>query len=98
MDGNNQEQEAQNQEIVVKPPTAKRLRQDDDDEPKREHGPKIRIRQLKTNQTRRPITKKTPTGKLNLFLTKYYTLFFLVTRYYTLFFLDNEVLYTVLSR
>ena len=66
MDGNNQEQEAQNQEIVVKPPTAKRLRQDD--EPKREHGPKIRIRKLKTTQTRRPITKKTPTGNLHLFL------------------------------
>ena len=70
MDGNNQEQEAQeagapNQEIVVKPPTAKRLRQDD--EPKWEHGPKIRIRKLKTTQTRRPITKKTPTGNLNLF-------------------------------
>ena len=67
MDGNNQEQEAQNQEIVVKPPTAKRLRQDD--EPKREHGPKKRIRKLKTTQTRRPITKKTPTGNLNLFLS-----------------------------
>ena len=65
MDGNNQKQEAPNQEIVVKPPTAKRLRQDD--EAKREHGPKKRIRKHKTTQTRRPITKKTPTGNLNLF-------------------------------
>ena len=71
MDGNNQEQEAQNQEIDVNPPTAKRLRLDE--EPKREqgpreHGPKIRIRNNLTNQTRRPITKKTPTGNLHLFL------------------------------
>ena len=61
MDGKNQEQEPQNQEIDVNPPTAKRLRQDD--EPKREHGPKKRIRSHKTTQTRRPITKTTPTGK-----------------------------------
>ena len=68
MDGNNQEQEAQNQEIDVNPPTAKRLRLEE--EPKRQHGPKRRIRNNLTNQTRRPITKKTPTGNLNLFLTK----------------------------
>ena len=67
MDGNNQEQEAQNQEIDVNPPTAKRLRLDE--EPKREHGPKIRIRNNLTNQTRRPITKKTSTGNLHLFLS-----------------------------
>ena len=67
MDGKNQEQEPQNQEIDVNPPTAKRLRQDD--EPK-QHGPKKRIRSYKTTQTRRPITKKTPTGNLNLFKLK----------------------------
>ena len=67
MDGNNQEQEAQNQEIDVNPPTAKRLRHDD--EPKREHGPKKRIRNHKTTQTRRPITKTTPTGKCKSFLS-----------------------------
>ena len=65
MDGKNQEQEAQNQEIDVNPPTAKRLRRD---QGPREHGPKIRIRNNLTNQTRRPITKKTPTGNLHLFL------------------------------
>ena len=65
MDGKNQEQEAQNQEIDVNPPTAKRLRRE---EGPREHGPKIRIRNNLTNQTRRPITKKTPTGNLHLFL------------------------------
>ena len=65
MDGNNQEQEAQNQEIDVNPPTAKRLRRE---QGPREHGPKIRIRNNLTNQTRRPITKKTPTGNLHLFL------------------------------
>ena len=66
MDGNNQEQEAQNQEIDVNPPTAKRLRRE---QGPREHGPKIRIRNNLTNQTRRPITKKTPTGNLHLFLS-----------------------------
>ena len=66
MDGNNQEQEAQNQEINVNPPTAKRLRRE---QGPREHGPKIRIRNNLTNQTRRPITKKTPTGNLHLFLS-----------------------------
>ena len=65
MDGNNQEQEAQNQEIDVNPPTAKRLRRE---QGPREHGPKIRIRNNLTNQTRRPITKKTPNGNLHLFL------------------------------
>ena len=65
MDGKNQEQEAQNQEIDVNPPTAKRLRRE---QGPREHGPKIRIRNNLTNQTRRPITKKTPTGNLHLFL------------------------------
>ena len=46
-----------------------RKRQRQDDEPK-QHGPKKRIRTYKTTQTRRPITKKTPTGNLNLFKLK----------------------------
>ena len=64
MDGKNQEQEPQNQDLT--PPEPKRLRQDD--EPK-QHGPKKRIRTYKTTQTRRPITKTTPTGKLKTFLS-----------------------------
>ena len=54
MDGKNQEQE----QLTL--PEAKRHRQDD--EPK-QHGPKRRIRTSNTTQTRRRITKKTPTGK-----------------------------------
>ena len=63
MDGKNknQEQEPQNQDLTTEP---KRLRQDDG--PK-QHGPKRHIRTSKTTQTRRPITKKTPTGKLKTF-------------------------------
>ena len=70
MDGKNenQEQEPQNQDLT--PPEPKRLRQVDgpDDEPK-QHGPKRRIRTYKTTQTRRPITKTTPTGKFKSFLS-----------------------------
>ena len=55
--------DGKNQDLDVTPP---RLRQDD--EPK-QHGPMKRIRTYKTTQTRRPITKTTPTGKFKSFLS-----------------------------